>query len=639
MPHLLLFNGSVQGTNTSNMPVLYLEWSPTTNPGAAPSWERIPLADIRSIDINRGRNRELDQFQAGRMTVVLDNRDRHYDPEYSAGPNFGNVKPMRRIRLRAVWDTTYDLFTGFVDSWDQDYDMTAEATCTVTATDGSKVWERADLPGVYAEEVRQDNPTTWFRLNEAATSTTLVDAAGSQITVTEFGTGATLGATGLLFGDTDTALSQTDTTSGFSGNGPFVTVTSSGALTLEAVFSTTTTTESTICSVGDGGEGMRFRLYISAAGIPGFIVGRTLNGNTQTTNVDSGATTANDGEPHHVVGVYDNGTMYFYLDGVQFGPGLPAVTTIGNGQEFCVGNIAHGFVSPAAHAQGLVGTVDEVALYMTALSDTRIDAHAAAVLAPWNGDTTGARIVRLADAIGWSAADRNIDTGESTLQSANLNATALAHAQLVRNTEFGEFFFLPNGSVRFISRHNKWLPPYNDPLFVLSDDNADLGYGRLKFNYDDQLIRNRVTVSYENGVSFTANSTSSQEDFLIQGYSQTGLIGDVDSEAVDYANYVLGRYDEPLLRVQGVSITPQADPDTMFPAVLSADLVYQVNVERTPQDVGTAIDIDYTIEGVAHHIEPKFWRTELQLSPADTPGAFILDSTSQGILDTNTLGF
>src|SRR5581483_10642963 len=155
-------------------------------------------------------------------------------------------------------------------------------------------------------------------------------------------------------------------------------------------------------------------------------------------------------------------------------------------------------------------------------------------------------------------------------------------------------------------------------------------------NYDDQLIRNRVTIGYENGAVFTANSTSSQDDFYIQSYAKTSLIGDHDSEAVDYANYILGRYDDPLLRVEGISITPQRDPDTMWPAVLSADLVYQVNVERTPQGVGSAIDIDYTIEGISHRIEPKFWRTELQLSPADTPGAFILDSTSQGILDTNT---
>jgi hypothetical protein len=73
--------------------------------------------------------------------------------------------------------------------------------------------------------------------------------------------------------------------------------------------------------------------------------------------------------------------------------------------------------------------------------------------------------------------------------------------------------------------------------------------------------------------------------------------------------------------------------------VLAADLVYQVNVERTPQAVGTAIDLNYTIEGVSHKITPQFWRTDLQLSPADTPGAWIWDSTSQGIWDTNTWGF
>jgi hypothetical protein len=326
--------------------------------------------------------------------------------------------------------------------------------------------------------------------------------------------------------------------------------------------------------------------------------------------------------------------LKFYVDGVDVTSGSPSLAITPfvspSGRNF----VGHGLTATVSY-----GAYQFAAFYDRALTPAEITEHAAAFIAPWNGDTSGARIERLADEIGWPAADRDIDTGESTLQSADIAGSANGHAQLVRDTEYGEFFFLGNGSVRFISRQNKWKPPYNTPIFVLSDDGADLGYAALKFNYDDQLIRNRVTVGYDGGRTYTANSTGSQDDFYIQGHSLTGLIGDVDSEAVDYAHYIAGRYDEPLLRVEGVSITPQRDPVTMWSAALSADLVYQVNVERTPQSVGTAIDLGYVIEGVRHHIEPKLWRTDLQLSPADTPGAFILDSTSQGILDQNALGW
>ena len=37
-------------------------------------------SDVRTVSIRRGRSRELDRFQAGDLNVVLDNRDRDYDP-------------------------------------------------------------------------------------------------------------------------------------------------------------------------------------------------------------------------------------------------------------------------------------------------------------------------------------------------------------------------------------------------------------------------------------------------------------------------------------------------------------------------------------------------------------------------------
>lgn len=39
--------------------------------------------DVRAVQIRRGRSRELDRFQAGAVNVVLDNRDRDYDPTNS----------------------------------------------------------------------------------------------------------------------------------------------------------------------------------------------------------------------------------------------------------------------------------------------------------------------------------------------------------------------------------------------------------------------------------------------------------------------------------------------------------------------------------------------------------------------------
>lgn len=650
MPLLALPLSSGAYGTASNMPDLYLEWSPTTNPGAPPSWERIPLADIRAIDINRGRNRELDQYQAGRMTVVLDNRDRHYDPQYSAGPNFGNVKPMKRIRLRAVWDTTYDLFTGFVDSWDQDYDMTKEAVCVVTATDAFKVLGGTELPvSVWFQEVSADDPTHWFRFTTPVSGDNVPDLMSATVVgqpadwdALSNPNGAsppTLGATSLIYGDSDGAITFDNAI-----------VNQSVYVTSTSPIGVTTANDFTIeFIVQIGASGTTQNLYMQpypstgnhsviiryvSTGVTRFIIS---DGTTTATADTTGISLANN-VAHHVACTFTSadGRMRIYVDGTEYTSGSTtyAGTTIPRDAYFDIGG--------SASFGGPEGVMDDFVIYNgQALSAARITAHSEARVAPWNGDTTGERIGRLLDAIGWPANERDIDTGDSTLQSAEITGqSALDHAQLVRNTEYGELFMAANGNVRFISRSGKWKPPYNEPTFTLSDDGSDLGYGKLKFNYDDQLIRNKVTVGYDNGLTFVVNSTSSQDSYLVKSYTLTGLIGDQDeTEGRDYASYVLARYDDALLRVEGISVTPQRNPTTYFPEVLAADLVYQVNVERTPQAVGSAIDTDYTIEGISHHIEPKFWRTDLQLSPADLPGAFILDSTSQGVLDTHVLGF
>lgn len=867
MSLLTLLNRPGQGTYGSDLPDFYLEWSPTTGPRETPVWERIPLSDIRSIDINRGRNRELDRFQAGRMSVVLDNRLRRYDPQLgapaqyidlpgtsgnyastpdsaavsitgdidirvrvamddwtpaaesgllgkwttagnqrsyemtiktggqiglrssvdgiastidtqsasavgatdgstkwvritldvdngaagksatfytsddgstwtqlggtvtSAGttsifdstapveiggivggtirslagnvyyaevrngingpvvakfdpntvpqqatrtpnawvadttgetwtvngsawnwggswgtPHSGNVKPMKRIRLRAVWDTTYDLFSGFVDSWDQDYDHTNEAICTVTADD--LALGDVDLPSsVWVAEINEEgsNVSHWFRFTTPVSGSDIVDVKNRTVVGTATTSGSalpTLGATSLIAEDPDGAATFENATDNqsFVVRGPTsIGVTTANAFTIECVCRPTADAayfykqnqgpdlaEVSVFSPG-GTNTLRFRIS---------------NGLGTSTNADTTIDVC-DGSTHHVVCVYNAngaGSMQIYIDGTDRTSGSPTYTgsTIERPSQFGIGGAGD---LPLSFV-GFDGVMDDFVIYNgTALSPTRITAHSEAVFAPWNGDTTGERLNRIFDISKWPTAERDIDTGDSTLQSAALGTTVIGHAQLVRDTEYGELFVLPNGSIRFIGRQNRWKPPYNDPIFTLSDDGSDLGYGRLKFNYDKQLIRNNVTIGYENGLTHVVNSTGSQDDFLVKSYSLTGLIGDVDLQGIDYANYIVGRYDEPLLRVEGISITPQKDPATMWPAVLAADLVYQVNVERTPQGVGSAIDIDYTIEGVSHHITPKFWRTELQLSPADTPGALILDSTSQGILDTHTLGW
>lgn len=501
-----------------------------------------------------------------------------------------------------------------------------------------------NLPvSVFTAEVEEDGPVAWWRLGNPAVVTTGVDLIGGRhLTYTD----NPRGGQSLVFGDRNESTSFDHPDSG-SGNVAEATTTmpfTAYPFTFEAVFRSAKSVDNTVRFLMQIGNGTHFvDIYIAdtASGGAGELQTlMTADAYATASFFGTSGVRVDDKSIHHVVLSFRaSDDVECWIDGVftALGGSTATVALPGGTVHIALGNISA--VYPGAGEFGLDGELQDVVLYDYILSDSRIAAHASAASAPWAGDTTGERIGRILDLLGWPSADRDIDTGESTLQAAELNMSGLDHMQLAAETEYGEFFAGADGAARFISRHAKWKPPYNTPIGTLSDDGADVGYSALRFTYGTDLVRNRVTISNKDGLTYTANSTASQDSYQVRAFSKMNLIGDTDSDVVGYANYLVSEYDEPLLQAEGVTVLPQRDPATYFPIVLAADLVYQVNVERTPQGVGSAIDQSYTIEGISHHITPKFWRTEFRLSPADSPGVLILDSTSQGRLDTNVLGF
>lgn len=135
-----------------SIPPLTLEIAFGSDPGDAPVWTALP-GRLRGFTISRGRNHELDQFQAGRLSLILDNRDRALDPEYAAGAYYGDILPMRRVRLSCTHDAvTYRLFTGFAEGYPQTWPGQVDAVVSLTATDGFKVLALKKIDATYSAE-------------------------------------------------------------------------------------------------------------------------------------------------------------------------------------------------------------------------------------------------------------------------------------------------------------------------------------------------------------------------------------------------------------------------------------------------------------------------------------------------------
>ena len=131
-------------------PTAVVEIAFTDGPYVAyPTWTAVTTY-VREITVRRGRANEIENFEAGTATVVLDNRDRRFDPFYTSGPYYGNLLPRRQIRIRATNDgTTYEMFRGYVEGW--------PVTLTDAGYDSTVTLQGYDLLGLLADEELPDD--------------------------------------------------------------------------------------------------------------------------------------------------------------------------------------------------------------------------------------------------------------------------------------------------------------------------------------------------------------------------------------------------------------------------------------------------------------------------------------------------
>lgn len=76
-------------------------------------------ARVMSYKLRSNRTFELDKPEMGTAEIEMRNHDRALDPNFAAGPYFGNLYSEREIRIIELWKGHWkNLFYGFVDTYD-----------------------------------------------------------------------------------------------------------------------------------------------------------------------------------------------------------------------------------------------------------------------------------------------------------------------------------------------------------------------------------------------------------------------------------------------------------------------------------------------------------------------------------------
>ena len=99
---------------------------------------------VRSISINRGKNRDTDNFDPGLANIVFDNNDRTFDPTYESSPYYGQIIPKRQVRVSHNDEFS---FVGVIDDWGLDYENKQDATTSAAASDAFSYFQGQVLTG------------------------------------------------------------------------------------------------------------------------------------------------------------------------------------------------------------------------------------------------------------------------------------------------------------------------------------------------------------------------------------------------------------------------------------------------------------------------------------------------------------
>lgn len=258
------------------------------------------------------------------------------------------------------------------------------------------------------------------------------------------------------------------------------------------------------------------------------------------------------------------------------------------------------------------------------------------------GETTGARINRILDNAGWPGGERAIDTGLTTVQSTDLANNAWTEILLTSDTEIGEVYFDATDRVVFRNRHAILTDTRSaTPQATFGCDPGELGYDSVDVVNDDTQVRNIIRVSRVGGSVQEVQDADSIAEYQRKTWGRSDLIMQTDTEAADYAAYVLSFSKAATLRFDSIRITPTTDPDNLWPQALGRELGDRITIKFSPPGGGAIIQRDAFIRGIKHDVAaPGRWVTVWSLQDADAQLSFmVLDHASLGVLDANSLAY
>lgn len=254
------------------------------------------------------------------------------------------------------------------------------------------------------------------------------------------------------------------------------------------------------------------------------------------------------------------------------------------------------------------------------------------------GQTTGTRIGKILDQIGWPVGMRDIDAGQTTVQADPENLrTSLGAMQVVTSTEYGSLYMDAFGNLVFQDRALTSSSVAGTPV-VFNDDGTGISYNNALWKLDDTLVFNKASITRIGGTAQVAFNQASIDKYFLHSYQEQNLLMETDAEALNNAQAFVASRQETSIRCDAITLDLYtANYDAGITAALDLDFFDPITVTTT-QPGSSTLTKTLQVFGVSHDIKPSAWKTTLTtLEPIID--SFILNSTLSGVLGTSTLSY
>lgn len=539
--------------------------------GAVNVWTDI-TAMVQGHTYTRGRQHELDRFEAATCTLDVDNRTGAFNPWNSQGPYYGLLLPTKLMRIQATYNSiTNPMFTGNVNSFPIEWPDNNSAMVQIQASDGFRLLALANIQSqTYKTMVLADGASSYYRLDELANVTNVANDIGTANADGIYVGKGLQGVTGALQLDPDLAFNTNN-------YGGFVQLSYRGLLSTAGAFSL----ECWVNLAAQPGSADGFfsqqntaSTHVLAWGpLPGTgstcSVGINMFDGTNTQNL---STTSQqlpiDGGWHHVVVTRSGTTVHIYIDGNN----CPLTTTANTGAVSFSGTSVGGIGAESTTSGGMTpamnGGIDEFAIYPLALTQTQVTHHAlAGGLGGAIGvfDTPGQRIDRVLTAIGWSAGARtyipSILSGD-VLQGAGTalyNTKALTHMQAVEQGDQGALFMNTSGQVEYVAHAGLvgQSTAYKTVLAIYGD-----GVGQFPYQpgpdlaLDDLDLFNQAQVTRAGGLVQSFQDAASVATYGARTQALSGMLFNSDTSSYNLAQWLVAKFKTPVPRLRTITVYP-----------------------------------------------------------------------------------